>query len=64
MNWLRIIQQEEEEDDDEYFFRGDDEENMIMAQYLVTVEAPGSHRRCAPDAPPRWPNKREHAADA
>jgi hypothetical protein len=46
------------------FFGGNDEENMIMAQYLVSVEASGSHRRCALDAPPRWPNKREHPADA
>jgi hypothetical protein len=61
MNWLHIIQQEEEEDDNEYFFGGDDEENMIVAQYLVSVEASGSHRRRAPDASPRWPNKRDHA---
>jgi hypothetical protein len=62
MNWLHIIQHEEEEDDDEYFFGGDDEENMIVTQYLVSVEASGSHRKRAPDAPPRWSNKRDHVA--
>jgi hypothetical protein len=32
-----------------------------VAQYLVSVETLGSHRRRAPYAPPRWPNKRDHA---
>jgi hypothetical protein len=30
---------------------------MIVAQYLVASE---SNRRRDPDAPPRWPNKRDH----
>jgi hypothetical protein len=29
------------------FFGGDDEENMIVAQYLVNVEASGSRQRRA-----------------
>jgi hypothetical protein len=61
MNWSHIIQEEEENDDDKYFF-GDEVENNIVQQYLQDQEASGSHRRCNPDAPPRWPNKRDHAA--
>jgi hypothetical protein len=61
MNWSHIIQEEEEDDDDEYFF-GDEVENIIVQQYLQDQEAYGSHQRRNPDAPPRWLNKRDHAA--
>jgi energy-coupling factor transporter transmembrane protein EcfT len=61
MNWLRRIHQEEEEDDyDEYF--GGDDENLIMANQFLQQQAFGPRRRHNPDAPPRWPNKRDHAA--
>jgi energy-coupling factor transporter transmembrane protein EcfT len=60
MNWLRRIHEEEEEDD-KYFF-GDDDENLIMTNQFLQQQASGSHWRHNPDAPPRWPDKRDHAA--
>jgi hypothetical protein len=59
MNWLRRIHQEEDDDDDDENF-GDDDENLIMAYQFLQQQASGSHPRHNPDAPPWWPNKRDH----
>jgi hypothetical protein len=59
MNWIRAIHQEEEED---MFFVEDEDEDTLVAHYLLQQEASSSHRRCAPDAQPKWPNKKDHAA--
>jgi hypothetical protein len=61
MNWSRIIEEEEGGDHDEYFF-DDEVENIITRQYLRNQAVVSSQRRRNLDAPPRWPNKRDHAA--
>jgi hypothetical protein len=59
MNWICAIHQEEEEED--MFFVEDEDKEMLMGHYLLQQEASSSRRRRAPDAPPKWPNKRDHA---
>jgi hypothetical protein len=43
------------------FFNEDDDEDMLVAHYLLQQEASDSRRRRDLDAPPKWPNKRDHA---
>jgi hypothetical protein len=67
MNWIHTIHQEEEEEEEEDMFFVEDEdededEDMLVGHYLLQQEASSSHRRRAPDAPPKWPNKMDHAA--
>jgi hypothetical protein len=60
MNWVRAIHNDEEEETDRFFVEGEDEE-MLVTHYLLHEEASGSHWRREPNAPPKWPNKRDHA---
>jgi hypothetical protein len=60
MNWIHTIHRKEEEEDHDMFFVEDDDEDMLVAHYLLQQEASGSHRRRDPNAPPKWPNKRDH----
>jgi hypothetical protein len=59
MNWIRTIHQEEEEED--MFFVEDEDEDMLVGHYLLQQEASSSRHRRDPDAPPKWPNKGDHA---
>jgi hypothetical protein len=62
MKSLSKMWQEEEDDDDDEFF-GDDDEIILSYEYLQQ-QAFGSWRSRSRnlDAPPRWPNKRDHLA--
>jgi hypothetical protein len=64
MKSLSKMWQEEEEGDDDEFFFDDDDENIILSYEYLQQQASGSRRRRSrnPDAPPRWPNKRDHSA--
>jgi hypothetical protein len=63
MNWIRDIHQQEEEEEDTFFVEDEDEdEDMLVAYYFLQQEASSSYRRRASDAPPKWSNKRDHAA--
>jgi hypothetical protein len=61
MNWIRVICNDEEEETYRFFVEDKDDE-MLVAHYLLHEEASCSHRRCDPDASPKWPNKRDHVA--
>jgi hypothetical protein len=63
MKSLSKMWQEEEDDDDDEFF-GDDDENIILSYEYLQQQAFGSWRSRSRnlDAPPRWPNKRDHLA--
>jgi hypothetical protein len=63
MKSLSKMWQEEENDDDDAEFFGNDDENIILPYEYLQQQAFGSWRRqsCNPDAPPRWPNKRDHS---
>jgi hypothetical protein len=39
-----------------------EDEDMLVGHYLLHQEASNSCRRCAPDAPVKWPNKRGNAS--
>jgi hypothetical protein len=58
-------EEEEDDDDDDEFFDDDDDDNIILAYECLQQQAFGSWRRRSrnPDAPPRWPNKRDHSDD-
>jgi hypothetical protein len=62
MNWIRAIRDDEEEEE-QMFFVEDENEDMVVANYLLQQEASGSRRSRRPDAPSKWPNKRDHGAD-
>jgi hypothetical protein len=63
MKSLSKMWQEEEEDEDDEFF-GDDDESIILSYEYMQQQVSGSWRRRSHnlDAPPRWPNKRDHPA--
>jgi hypothetical protein len=63
MKLLSKMWQEEEDDNDDEFF-DDDDENIILSYEYLQQQASGSWRRWSRnlDAPPRWPNKRDHLA--
>jgi hypothetical protein len=62
MKSLSKMWQEDDDDDDEFF--GDDDENIILSYEYLQQQASRSwwRRSRNPDAPPRWPNKRDHLA--
>jgi hypothetical protein len=60
MNWIRAIRDDEEEE--QMFFTEDEDKDMVVTNYLLQQEASGSRRSRRPDAPPKWPNKRDHGA--
>jgi hypothetical protein len=59
MNWICAIRDDEEEEE-QMFFVEDEDKDMVVMNYLLQQEALGSHRSHRPDAPPKWPNKRDH----
>jgi hypothetical protein len=62
MKLLSKMWQEEEDDDGKFF--GDDDENIILSYEYLQQQAFGWRRRSRNlDAPPRWPNKRDHSTD-
>jgi hypothetical protein len=61
MNWIYAIHDDEEEEE-QIFFVEDEDEDMVVANYLLQQEALGSCHSRRHDAPPKWPNKRDHGA--
>jgi hypothetical protein len=59
MNWICAIRDDEEEEE-QMFFVEDEDKDIVVVNYLLQQEASGSHHSRRPDAPPKWPNKRDY----